>query len=268
MRQVEGIIFDWAGTAVDFGCFAPVRVFVEIFKDAGVDVTLEEARIPMGMLKIDHIKAMLDMPRVGEMWEEHYGRAYTMDDVNRLYEQFEPMLLESLAGYTIPIPHVLDTVANLRAKGLKIGSTTGYTDSMMAIVTEGAKAKGYAPDYWITPDSTGSYGRPYPYMIYRNMEQLKMTRCDQVIKVGDTTSDIKEGRAAGVWTVGMVIGSSELGLTEEAFHGLSDSAYKVHRDRVMQSYQSVGAHFVIDTMADLEKVIEEINSRLAKGETP
>ncbi len=73
MNKVEGIILDWAGTAVDFECFAPVNVFVDIFKNAGLDVTMEEARAPMGMLKIDHIRAMLTMPRISSLWEEQYG---------------------------------------------------------------------------------------------------------------------------------------------------------------------------------------------------
>ena len=69
MNKIEGVIFDWAGTTVDFGCFAPVNVFLEIFKNAGVEVTMEEARIPMGMLKRDHIKAMLKMPRISGIWK-------------------------------------------------------------------------------------------------------------------------------------------------------------------------------------------------------
>ncbi|MGL4344619.1 MAG: phosphonoacetaldehyde hydrolase [Cellulosilyticaceae bacterium] len=268
MRQVEGIIFDWAGTAVDFGCFAPVNVFVEIFKQAGVEVTLEEARIPMGMLKIDHIKAMLEMPRIGKVWETVYGKSFTQDDVNALYEKFEPMLLESLSQYTTPIDHVIDTVATLRERGLKIGSTTGYTDSMMAIVTEGAKAKGYAPEYWITPDTTASYGRPYPYMIFRNLEKLKISAPWKAIKVGDTTSDIKEGVAAGVWTVGVIIGSSELGMTKEAFEALSQEEREVQMTRVRATYESVGADFVIETMADLVGIVDEVNGLLAQDQRP
>ncbi|PJO45375.1 phosphonoacetaldehyde hydrolase, partial [Lysinibacillus xylanilyticus] len=38
--KVKGVIFDWAGTTVDFGCFAPVNVFLTVFEDAGIEVTL------------------------------------------------------------------------------------------------------------------------------------------------------------------------------------------------------------------------------------
>ena len=129
MNKVEGVIFDWAGTTVDFGCFAPVNVFIDIFKNAGIAVTMEEARAPMGMLKIDHIRAMLSMPRISNLWEDQYGRAFTEQDVENLYAEFEPALLASLKEYTDPIPEVIETVQLLRNQGLKIGSTTGYTQS-------------------------------------------------------------------------------------------------------------------------------------------
>lgn len=63
-----------------------------------------------------------------------------------------------------------------------------------------------------SPDSTGQKGRPYPYMIFRNMETLGIVR--KVLKVGDTASDIKKGKHAGVWSAGVIVGSSEMGLTE------------------------------------------------------
>ncbi len=122
--------------------------------------------------------------------------------------------MSSLKEYTDPLPGgVVETVGALRKQGLKIGSTTGYTQSMMDIVVPYARNKGYQPDYYITPDGTSSFGRPYPYMIYRNMEELKLTAPWKVVKVGDTTSDIKEGVNAGAWSVGgVIIGSSEMGV--------------------------------------------------------
>jgi phosphonoacetaldehyde hydrolase len=268
MNQIEGVILDWAGTAVDFGCFAPVNVFVDIFKHAGIEVTMEEARGPMGMLKIDHIRAMLSLPRVSSLWEEKYGRAFNEEDVKKLYAEFEPALMASLSEYTNPIPGVIDTVEVLRSKGLKIGSTTGYTRSMMEVVISGAKAKGYGPDHVVTPDDTDSYGRPYPYMIYRNMEQLKLPAAWKVVKVGDTTSDIKEGVQAGVWTVGVAVGSSEMGLNEEEYQALSKSDKEAAIAKTKQVFMQHGADFTIETMTELPSLIECINGLLAEGRRP
>ena len=204
--KFDGIIFDWAGTTVDYGSFAPVQAFVEAFEAFGITPTLEEVRKPMGMLKIDHIRTMLSMDRIHDLWKEKQGRDWTEEDVQHVYEIFEKKIMEILSRFAEPKPYVVETIQKLREMGLKIGSTTGYTDEMMAVVVPGAKAKGYEPDCWFSPDTVGKCGRPYPYMIFKNMEALKLQDVSRVMKVGDTVSDIKEGKNAGMVSVGIIEG--------------------------------------------------------------
>lgn len=268
MNKVEGVIFDWAGTTVDFGCFAPVNVFIDIFKNAGVEATMEEAREPMGMLKIDHIRAMLSMPRISTKWEEKYNRPFNEQDVENLYAEFEPALMSSLSEYTDPIPEVVETVGILRSQGLKIGSTTGYTQSMMDVVVPNALKKGYSPDFYITPDGTNSIGRPYPYMIYRNMEALKLSASWKAVKVGDTASDIKEAVNAGIWSVGVVIGSSEMGLSLDEFNGLSKDDREKVISKTEKAFLQNGADFTINSMSELPQLIDRINHLLSEGKRP
>ncbi|WP_102273455.1 phosphonoacetaldehyde hydrolase [Cytobacillus massiliigabonensis] len=268
MHKVEGIILDWAGTAIDFGCFAPVNVFIDIFKKKGIDVTMEEARAPMGMLKIDHIREMLMMPRVSGLWEAEFGRTFQEQDVEDLYAEFEPALMSSLKEYTDPIPGVAETVQKLKEMGLKVGSTTGYTQSMMDVVAPHAASKGYSPDFYITPDGTNYLGRPYPYMIYRNMEALKLSAAWKVIKVGDTVSDIKEGVNAGVWSVGVIIGSSELGLSLDEFNALSKKDQEAAIARTEQTFIQNGADFTLKSMSELPQLVERINHLIAEGKSP
>ncbi|EGT3615968.1 phosphonoacetaldehyde hydrolase [Clostridium perfringens] len=268
MRRVEGVIFDWAGTTVDFGCFAPINVFIDIFKNAGIDVTMEEARKPMGMLKIDHIRTMLEMDRIRGLWREVYGREFTEKDVEELHSKFETILLESLSRYTEPIPEVLDTIKYLRENDIKVGSTTGYTNSMMDIVTKGAKENGYEPDFWITADSTNSCGRPYPYMIFKNLEQLKISSVLSAIKIGDTESDIREGKNAGVWTVGVAVGSSTMGLSYEEFISLSEEEKEELIQATEKKFLEWGADFTIRTMGEIEELIEKINTLISEGKSP
>ncbi|TDL88496.1 phosphonoacetaldehyde hydrolase [Vibrio vulnificus] len=268
MNKVEGIILDWAGTAVDFGCFAPVNVFVDIFKNAGLDVTMDEARAPMGMLKIDHIRAMLTMPRISSLWEEQYGRPFNEEDVEKLYAEFEPALMMSLADYTDPIPGVIETVEALRNRGLKIGSTTGYTDTMMEVVVANALKKGYGPDFHVTPDTTDSIGRPYPYMIYRNMEKLKLTASWKVVKVGDTISDMQEAVNAGVWSVGIIVGSSEMGLSLDEYTSLPEQDKQDLISKTADTFMQNGADFTIRTMEELPELIDRINLLIAGGKRP
>jgi len=267
-RKIEGVIWDWAGTAVDFGCFAPVNVFLDIFRRAGVEVTIEEARAPMGMLKIDHIRAMLSMPRVSGLWEERYSRVFDEQDVRQLYADFEPALMASLSEYTDPIDGVLETAEALRAEGLKLGSTTGYTRSMMDVVVPNARRKGYSPDCVVTPDETGSFGRPYPYMIYRNMEQLGLSASWKVVKVGDTASDVLEGVNAGVWTVGVAVGSSEMGLSREEFDRMAEADQRLAISKAKETFVRHGADFAIDTMRELPQLVRAINEKLSQGERP
>lgn len=202
--KFDGIIFDWAGTTVDYGCFAPVKAFIEAFEQYGIIPTLEEVRKLMGMLKIDHVRTMLSMDRISGLWEEKQGRKWTEEDVQKVYELSESKILEIVHNYAEPKPYVVETVNKLREMGLKIGSTTGYTDEMMALVVPKAAELGYAPDCWFSPDSTNKKGRPYPYMIFRNMEKLELKDVSRVMKVGDTVADILEGKNAGMVTVGIL----------------------------------------------------------------
>lgn len=264
MNKIEGVIFDWAGTTVDFGCFAPVNAFVTVFKKAGIEVTIEEAREPMGLTKIDHVRTMLSMPRISALWKEAYGREFTEQDVESLNADFESALMETLAAYTDPKPEVLETIEQLRKQGLKIGSSSGYTQKMMEVVAPEAEKKGYQPDFYITADGTSGLGRPYPYMIYRNMEALKLTAARHVVKVGDTVPDIDEALNAGVWSVAVIIGSSEMGLSEEEFDALSEAEQEELIIGIEKTFIERGADYTIRTLGELPGIIEEINQQLQK----
>ena len=142
--------------------------------------------------------------------------------------------------------------------GIKIGSTTGYTDAMMNIVAPQAAKKGYAPDFWISPDGVGGKGRPYPYMIFANMQALGLSSVKNVVKVGDTISDIKEGVQAGVWTVGVVEGSSQLGLSQEEYQQLSAKGREDACRKAEIGFRQAGAQFVIQNLSQLPALIQAL----------
>lgn len=255
--RIQAVIFDWAGTVIDFGCFAPMHAFLQTFESAGVPITIREAREPMGMLKWDHIQAILRMDRVKKEWETKYGAEPSDKDVDRLYAGFESTLMKSLKSFTDPIPGAVETVERLRASGLRIGSTTGYTKAMMEVIVPEAKRKGYSPDYMVASDELKS-GRPYPYMIFQNMTELGVFPPDSVVKVGDTVSDIQEGKNAGVWTVAVIMGSSELGLTQAEAEAMGESELVSQMDRTRQSFEKAGADYIINSISQLPTVIEEL----------
>ena len=243
--KYDGIIFDWAGTTVDYGSFAPVQAFIEAFEAFGVTPTLEEVRKPMGMLKIDHVRTMLSMERISKLWEEKHGKAWTEADVKQVYELSEKKIIEIVHQFAEPKPYVKETIEELRAMGVKIGSTTGYTDEMMAIVVPAAKEAGYEADCWFSPDAVGKCGRPYPYMIYKNMQELKLQDARRVMKVGDTVADIKEGKNAGMVSVGIVEGSSVAGLTQAEYEALTAEEKEDLYQKVADTYYVAGADYVV-----------------------
>lgn len=259
MRKVSCVIMDWAGTAVDYGCFAPLNAFLKVFsEEKGIKITYRQAREPMGLLKIDHIRAILRMPEVNEQFRSLYQRDWTQEDVDQMYASFEKHLFASLQDFTTPIPGVVETLEQLRAQGIKIGSTTGYTGQMMEIVRPGAAAKGYRVDNLVTPDDVPA-GRPSPYMIYKNMIDLAIPSVDEVVKVGDTIADIKEGVNAKVWSVGLVTGSNEMGLTEEEYNSRPAAEWEPLKREVRERMLAAGADFVLDNITELPACIEKIN---------
>ncbi|WP_274950122.1 phosphonoacetaldehyde hydrolase [Bacteroides cutis] len=262
MKKIECVIMDWAGTAVDYGCFAPVAAFVESFKQMGVNVTPAETRAHMGLTKIEEIRALFAIERVAEEFHRKYGRTSDENDVRECYKRFQDVLFATLEGYSNPIPGVVEVIAGLRTKGIKIGSTTGYTKSMMDVVIPIAEKKGYKTDTCVTSDHLPG-GRPKPYMIYQNMCLLDVPSRFSVLKYGDTIADIREGVNAGVWSVGVVMGSNELGLSEEETRNLSMGELKCRMAKVRDRMYAAGADYVVDTIAELPMLIEDINERMA-----
>lgn len=256
--KIKGIIFDWAGTTVDYGCFSPVGAFIEAFKNSGIEITIDEAREPMGMLKIDHTRAILKMDRVKNLFIDKYKREANEDDVNKLYKSFEEVLFSTLEDYININPYVLDVVDEIKKRGIKIGTTTGYTKEMMEIILPIAKEKGYYPSFTIASDEVLK-GRPHPYMIYENLKHLNIEDSKTVIKVGDTVVDIKEGINAGAITVGVILGSSELGLNYQEVQAMDKEELGERMQVVREKLISAGADYVIDDMRGLLKIIDEIN---------
>lgn len=261
MKKVECVIMDWAGTAIDFGCFAPVDAFTKAFNDIGLPITVEEIRIPMGLSKREHIRQLLQMPRINALFLESQQRMWNDEDVDLLNQAFEKHLFTQLACYATPIPHVIETLDQLKADNIKIGSTTGYTAAMMDIVRPEASSKGYHVDSCVTPDLYPA-GRPAPFMIFQNMMNLNMQHLDRVVKVGDTLEDIKEGVRAKVWTVGIIIGGNILGLTEEETRQIPENDLKERTDIIKKEILQAGADYVIHTIAELPEIIHSINIKL------
>jgi phosphonoacetaldehyde hydrolase len=264
---VKAIIFDWAGTTVDFGCMAPTGVFIEVFRQKGIDITVAEARGPMGLHKRDHIRIIGSYPRVAQLWEEKYGRSINEDDINQMFESFIPLQMEVIKNHAEIVPELPAALEIAKMKGLKIGSTTGYNNEMMEILTRAAAEQGYIPDSWVCATDVPA-GRPAPWMAFKNAEKLGVYPMHSIIKIGDTIADIDEGLNAGMWSVGVIKSSNEMGLTLNELQALDTHELQQRTIEIRQKYFDAGAHFVIDNLSELEELIDQINEKLALGEVP
>lgn len=265
--MLKAVVFDWAGTVVDFGSRAPMGVFVNAYAEFGVDITVAEARGPMGLAKREHIAALMRLPRIRAAWAARHGHAPGEADIDRVYEVFVPMNVAVAADFSEMIPGAVDTVRELRRRGLKIGSTTGYTREIMAKVLPRAAAAGYEPDNLVCAGELAQ-GRPSPLMMYRTMADLGVYPPSAIVKVDDTTPGIEEGLAAGTWTVGITASGNEVGLSLEEWLALAPADRRARADRAGDVLRRVGAHYLIDTVADLMPVIDQIEQRMAAGEHP
>lgn len=253
----KAVIFDWAGTTVDFGSFAPMGVFVETFADFGISVTIDEAREPMGLPKRDHIKAMLNSPRIARSWEAAKGAPASEKDIDALYAVFVPKNETVAAKYATLVPGTVEVMANLRARGLKIGSTTGYTRSIMKHVLPVAAQQGYKPDNLVCSDDLPE-GRPGPLGLYRCCADLGVYPLSSLIKVDDTVPGIREGVSAGALTVGVALSGNAVGLSVDDLARLTDREVDSLREIATAILRKAGADHVIDTIADLPALLDRL----------
>lgn len=265
--RLQAVILDWAGTTVDYGSVAPIRVLQQVFADHSIPVTEEEARQDMGILKKDHIRALLNLPRIRVAWTKRLQKFPDESDVEKLFGDFIPQQMECLAEHSRLIPEVAQAVQRLRARGFKIGSTTGYTRPMLEILLQEARSQGYSPDCALCPEDVGA-GRPMPWMIYENAVRMKVWPLEAMVKIGDTVSDIDEGRNAGTWTVALAQTGNMIGLTQEQWQALPDDEKSKRLQTARRKLEAAGAHYVIDTLADVDRVVDQIEARLGASERP
>jgi len=264
---LKAVILDWAGTTMDYGCYAPAVVFIEVYNRHGVPISIAQAREPMGAHKKVHIRMISEMESVRRAWRDAHGRLPVEDDVEAMFRDFVPLQLACLAQYADLIPGTLEAVADFRRRGMKIGSTTGYTTEMMEVLIVEARKRGYVPDSSVCAAQVPA-GRPYPWMCLQNALNLQVYPMEAFVKVGDTLPDIAEGLNAGMWTVGLAKTGNELGLTEQEIEALEPAALQAKLDRAYQRFHQSGAHYVVDTIAEVPALIDFINTRLARGERP
>lgn len=267
--KIKATVLDWSGTLADAYVIAPAVVFVEVFKSQGVEISMEEARGPMGLRKDIHIKKLTEDPEIAARWEAIKGSKPTQDDVDAMFAEFVPAQLACLPKYTTLLPGIKKVCNDLQAQGIKIGVSTGFTRVMVDVLLKDVIAQGVTPDATVAGDEVLNGARPDPHMVFKNLDLMGITDVKSVVKCDDTISGIGEAMNAGCWGVGLVRYSNYMNintLDEEATLSEADMAGRMAKTRGI--LEQAGAHYVIDSLIELPAVIDDINARLARGEKP
>ena len=267
--KVSALVLDWSGTTADAYVIAPAVVFVKVFKNQGVDIAMAEARGPMGLRKDLHIKALTEDPVIRNRWKEVHGKAPDQSDVDRMFAEFVPAQLACLPKYATLLPGVAEVAARLQDRGIKLGCSTGFTRPMVDILETAARRQGLVLDASVAGDEVAHGARPRPFMVFRNLDLLDAWPVESVIKVDDTVSGVGEGLNGGCWAVGVARYSNYMNInTLEEEATLSATELQRRLDHTRDKLRQAGAHYVIDSLADIEPVIEDVQARLARGEKP
>jgi len=264
---IQAIVLDWAGTTIDFGSLAPVRAFMELFKQEGIAVTAEQAREPMGTEKRDHITRMLNNPQIAANWFAAKGSKANEQDIDRLYDAFLPIQTSIIAERSQLIPGWKAAYDQLINAGYLIGGNTGYARPMMEPALAAAKEQGYMPLTNVCATEV-KRGRPAPDMALTTMLELGANHVHACVKVDDTLPGIEEGLRAGMWTVGVAVSGNEVGLDYDEWQALNPEEKKAKRGQAYKRFAQAGAHIIIDSVAELPSAIERIEGWIASGRQP
>jgi phosphonoacetaldehyde hydrolase len=265
--HLKAVVFDWAGTVVDFGSMAPVGAFVQLFARYGVPISEAEARAPMGLPKRDHIIAIAQMPAVAARWRTSQGEAFSEEHADRLYGEFGPMSALAAAQHADLVPGTLPMLASLKERGLRIGSNTGYSRAIMRDVAALAARQGFQPACMVCADDVPS-SRPSPMAMYRCFLELNVWPASSVVKVDDTVPGLQEGRHAGCWTVGVLASGNEVGLSLASWQGMDEIAQGARLKQAAAVLMQAAPDYLVNTVADLPSVLDAIEQRTASGDKP
>lgn len=268
LSPLQAVIFDWAGTLVDFGSLAPTQIFVEAFATFGISITLEQARGPMGLSKWDHIHQLLQEPSIAAQWNSMFGRAPSDADVDAIYARFMPMQIAKVGEFSAPIDGAVQVLQWLRANRLKVGSCSGYPREVLNQLLPQAAKAGIAPDNVVAGDELTAGGRPGPYMAIANVLALGISDVRACVKVDDTVPGIEEGLNAGMWTIGLSLSGNEVGYSKEEYSAADSVDVEAKIAVAEAKLKKAGSHYVMRTILDLPAVLAKIAERMRRGELP
>lgn len=198
------MVFDMAGTTVNENGIV-YKTLLKTLNDYGLNVNKKDIEKWHGSNKyhaLEHfLYKSLDQNINDKDKEMEKNVLNKMFDDNLKSEYFEKSSI-SLIDESMP-----DLFNNLRKNDIKIALNTGYSKEIQESIINKLHMNEFIDGYISSEDVR--YGRPYPYMIYKLMEQFEIENSRQVIKIGDTENDILEGKNAKCFTIGVLSGADD-----------------------------------------------------------
>lgn len=199
--SIKLVVFDIAGTTVKDDHNVS-KAFQAALKMYDYEVPLDMINPLMGYEKNQAITQMLhlhepDESKISTELVDNIHREFVKQMIH--FYQFEPGIE--------PLPNVEETFAALHQAGIQVGINTGFSRDIAETIVNRLqwRAKGLI-DHMIGSDEV-ELGRPHPYMIQKMMHDGGITDPLEVVKVGDTEVDVREGQNAGCrYVIGVTTG--------------------------------------------------------------
>jgi len=107
----------------------------------------------------------------------------------------------------LPVPGAPETIAALRARGIRVALNTGFDRDITTMLLAALHWHQGTVDTVVCGDDV-PHGRPAPDLIHAAMRATSIGDPQQVMNVGDTALDLQAGHAAGVrWNIGVLSGA-------------------------------------------------------------
>lgn len=268
---VKGCIFDLGGTIVDRYSFTPLLCLQRAFKGQRINIPLSMIRKDMGLSKEDHIHKLLEEKEVQKQWINKYRQRPTKADRLSLFSDFQFMQEREIKLNMKVLPHTAKCISRLKKDNIVTGVTTGFDSEQMDRIKWLLESENIFLDSYVSSTCLDKPARPEPHMIFENMKRLNLDDPRRIIKIDDTVSGIQEGLNAGCWTVAVCRWSSNMNVDSvkdmdildnfNADNNYTENYYQL-RERINKCRQimaSSGAHYVINTLYELQNVIDDIN---------
>ncbi len=198
--RISLVVFDIAGTTLKDKDSVQKALQSALYK-VDINISLSETMDVMGYPKPEAIRILLERK---------------LEDKSRItpgfIEHIHQYLVEDMVGHYRSAPGVAEkegvsqTFRILQKHGIKIALDTGFSRPIANAIIRRLDWQDKI-DVSITSDEV-AHGRPHPDMIYKAMQLTGVEDPEAVAKVGDTASDLQQGKKAGCkYVIGVTTGN-------------------------------------------------------------